>query len=136
MPPMMTLMAKDEDERRVEEIHSEGLLPGEERWVTHMFSFPLNRGGAMAAYRELGEYPFSVIDEELTGDEYWHIATFRRQAITIETVAHARDEMEAIAERFGGEYDGWDLTYRRRGSLLPPEGDPIFGTYESPIPLP
>jgi hypothetical protein len=112
-----------EDARHLTELQAEGLLPDEERWVLHTFSFALNPSGAMAAYQELGEYPFSVIDEELTGNDYWHVATFRRQPITTEAIAGARAEMQAVAERFGGDYDGWDLMYRTPGSLLPPESD-------------
>jgi hypothetical protein len=41
--------------------------------------------------------------------------------------------MQAVAERFGGDYDGWDLMYRTPGSLLPPERDPIFGSHGRPI---
>jgi regulator of ribonuclease activity B len=116
-------MSIKNDSQGLEELRLEGLPLGEFRWVTHFFSFPLNREGAMAAYNELteGGWPEVVTDEELEGDNYWHIAAFQRQRISADSIAATRKELEELAARHGGGYDGWDLTWRLSGRPLPPD---------------
>jgi hypothetical protein len=116
-------MSIKDDSKGLEELRLEGLPLGEFRWLTHFFSFPLNRDGAMAADTELVEsgWPEVVVDEELEGDDYWHIAAFRRQRVSADSIASIRRELEELAARHGGEYDGWDLTWRSLGRPLPPD---------------
>jgi hypothetical protein len=113
----------EEDLQGLGELEREGLPLGEFRWVTHFFSFPLNREGAMAAYRELTDagWPEVIPDETREGSNYWHIAAFRRQRISADSIGATRQELEEVAARHGGEYDGWDLTWRLPGRPLPPD---------------
>jgi hypothetical protein len=111
----------ENDEDGLAELERAGLPIGEHRWLTHFFSFPLNRDGAMAAWAELERcgWPEVVIDEEVEGDDYWHIAAFGRLAVTAESIAATRRDLKQLAERHGGVYDGWDLTWRLPGRPLP-----------------
>jgi hypothetical protein len=81
----------------------------EPRWVSHAFSFAFNRGGARAVGDELRRRGFDRIwvGEEITGDSYWHVTGWHRQALTHRVVANTRHQMEALARLHGGVYDGW-----------------------------
>jgi hypothetical protein len=86
---------------------------GTERPISVGFTFLFNRLGARATADELRRlgWPKADIDEELTGDDLWHAyAAHRRMVIDAETISQLRAEMEALAHRYGGSYDGWDVT--------------------------
>lgn len=104
--------SRDRDSAWLDDLVREGVVLGESRLVTQFFSFPLERDGAHGAHLELQVRGWSevVIDEEVTGDDYWHIAAFRLQTITAGAVSQMRDEMEDLARRYQGVYDGWDVT--------------------------
>ncbi len=77
------------------------------------FSFPFNVDGARKTCEELRSlgWPDAGYDEELTGDECWHVyAHQRRLALNAESILRLRTEMEALAERYGGTFDGWDVS--------------------------
>jgi hypothetical protein len=57
--------------------------------------------------------------EELTGDEYWHLTVYRKQPVSAESIAALRELMNEVANRHGGQYDGWDLAVRNPGKRLP-----------------
>jgi hypothetical protein len=98
------------DQAKIAEIEAAGVQLDEKRWVTHSFGFTFNPEGAIAAYEELGAFPFSVMSEQNDDDNYTDIATFRRHRLSVAAIAHAREAMEAVAARHGGVYDGWRLT--------------------------
>ena len=55
------------------------------------FGFALNHEGGIAAYEELGEFPFSVMSEQEDGeDAHLDIATFRRHPVSLAGIAEAR----------------------------------------------
>ena len=76
------------------------LPPDELRWVSHSFVFVFDRDGARAV---------AAVVEESTGGGYWHAVGWRRQSLTARAVANARRQMEALAERHGGAYEGWTV---------------------------
>ena len=84
-----------------------------ERPLGVLFSFIGNQSGAFTAVNELRAlgWPDAGADEELTGDDCWHVYAHRRRLILSETtIAALRVEMERLAERLGGTYDGWDVS--------------------------
>ena len=103
----MTEDVADRDRHRLAELVAAGVRLDEARWVTHSFSFVFNLDGAIAAYHELGLFPFSIISEQGDDDDYMDIATFRRHALSLAEIGRARAWMEQVAERHGGTYDGW-----------------------------
>jgi hypothetical protein len=84
-----------------------------ERPVTVFFSFTFNRTGALAACEELRGlgWPEADADEEATDDECWHVYGLGRRLVLSEvSITRLRTEMEDLAERHGGTFDGWDVT--------------------------
>lgn len=51
-----------------------------------------------------------VVDEELTGDGYWHVAAFTTCLLTAPEAGGAERRMKQIAQDAGAEYDGWRVT--------------------------
>jgi hypothetical protein len=89
-----------------------------ERPLAVFFSFILNRAGAIAAVDELRAlgWPEPGLVEELTGDDCWHVyAHGRRGHLSEAGISELRREMEAVAGRHGGTFDGWEVG---RGSEL------------------
>lgn len=83
-----------------------------ERPLAVFFSFIFNRTGARAAVEELRRlgWPSVGMDEELTGDDFWHVYAHRRRGVLSEAgVGELRREMEAVAERHGGTFDTWEV---------------------------
>jgi hypothetical protein len=76
-----------------------------ERPLTLFFSFIFNRTGGLAACDELRTlgWPDLDLEEELTGDDCWHVAAHRlRIALNEASIIRLRSQMEDIAERHGG----------------------------------
>jgi hypothetical protein len=83
-----------------------------ERPLAVFFSFIFNRTGARSAVEELRVlgWPDPGMDEELDGDDCWHVYAHRRRGFISETgIAELRREMEQVAERNGGTFDGWEV---------------------------
>jgi hypothetical protein len=83
-----------------------------ERPIAVFFSFIFNRPGAKAAVEELRAlgWPTAGMDEELTGDDFWHVYAHRRRGVLSDAgIAELRREMEGVAERHGGTFDGWEV---------------------------
>jgi hypothetical protein len=86
---------------------------GTERPIAVFFTFLFNLPGALATCEELRAlgWPEVGADEELTGDECWHVyAHQRRLEVNAESILQLRAAMEALAERFGGTFDRWDVS--------------------------
>jgi hypothetical protein len=49
-----------------------------------------------------------MVDEEITGDGYWHVAAFRRDRLEPTSLLELNRELSDLAGRYGGTYDGWD----------------------------
>ncbi|HEX8099305.1 MAG TPA: ribonuclease E inhibitor RraB [Actinomycetota bacterium] len=75
--------------------------------IAHYFSSPGHRPDELAD--ELRGEGFDVIlDEELTGDGFWHAAALRREALTESALSNLKTAMRQVAERYRANYDGWD----------------------------
>jgi hypothetical protein len=101
-----------EDREKLEQARTLGALDTE-RPLAVLFSFPFDREGALSAMHELEQmgWPDPGLDEELDGDDLWHVwGHGRRMPLTVETVERLRAEMENLAERLGGTFDGWDVS--------------------------
>jgi hypothetical protein len=109
------------DREYLDIVRSHGALDTE-RPITVTFSFIFNRQGAFAACDELGSlgWPRVGSDEEVDGDDCWHAYGIgRRLVLSEDSIARLREEMEDLAERHGGTFDGWDLSGRRGGLRSP-----------------
>ena len=106
---------RSEDKQLLIDLAWGGQLPGDPVEVTHFFSFPLNRDGARAANAELLRRGYETwLLTESEGDDYWHIAAVKVQALDARTVASASAAMDALAAEHGGRYDHWDVTNTTR----------------------
>jgi len=91
--------------------------------MKHYLYFPsrLNAEGAGEQLRTRG---FSVQIRKGSGGEDWLTLATKVSPHTAEQMHELRDEMESLAEQFGGEYDGWEAAIDslgsgpRRGSVI------------------
>ena len=51
-----------------------------------------------------------VADEEITGDNYWHVAAFTTCVLSAAAISEANTIMTSIVAQAGVEYDGWQAT--------------------------
>lgn len=51
-----------------------------------------------------------VVDEEMSGDGYWHIAAFKEAILTPSTIHQANIAMERIAAQTRVHYNGWRVS--------------------------
>jgi len=51
-----------------------------------------------------------VVDEEISGDRYWHIAAFTKVTLTASAIHQADSAMERIATQTRVRYDGWHVS--------------------------
>jgi hypothetical protein len=109
-----------DDRQLLEQLAAEGALFGQRYRMTYFFYFGANLGAAIEARQELLDLGCTdvVIADEATGSEHFHIAAFGTEKLARKTVAARRRQMEAIASRHEGRFDGWDLT-RPGGTRLP-----------------
>jgi hypothetical protein len=78
--------------------------------VTHFFSSPGRRPEAVVHALNGLEITDVVVDGEVTGDGYWHVAAFTTCLLTVPEAGAAERRMEQIAQDAGAEYDGWKVT--------------------------
>lgn len=93
-----------------------------ERPISVFFTFVFNLPGALAACEELRTlgWPEASVDEEATGDDLWHVYTSgRRDLVSEAAIRRLRVEMEDLAERHQGKFDGWNVTGRGLGWAEP-----------------
>ena len=83
--------------------------------MRHSFTFFGNAdgaAGAAAALRQLGFDPVDV-DEEVSGDGYWHVAPFKVGDV-------AGEGLRELAARFSGDYVGCEIAVLGDGSRPDP----------------
>ena len=51
-----------------------------------------------------------VVDEEVSGDGWWHVAAFTTLRLTPEAVRKSKQQMMQLAVATGIRYDGWKVT--------------------------
>ena len=104
------LTASDRDNLLLARAH-EAL--GSERPIGVFFSFPLDREDALLVASELLGlgWMYAGVDEHAADDGLGHAAAHgRRLALTSEAIADLRRDMERLAERHGGRFDGGDVS--------------------------
>jgi hypothetical protein len=91
-------------------------LPARHQWMRYSFTFFGNAEGAAKAAASLRQSGFDPVDvdEETSGDGYWHVAAFK-------VGDFPEPELRALAERFGGQYV--DCTPAVLGDGSTPEPD-------------
>lgn len=78
--------------------------------VTHFFSSPGRRPDAIVQeLRNLGVDQM-IVDEELTGDGYWHVAAFATCLLTTSEADGVEHQMEQVAQADEATYDGWKVS--------------------------
>ena len=96
-----------EQRARAERVGRDVSVPVE---VTHSFSSPgLHPAAIVSALRDSGIVDV-VVDEELTGDGFWHVAAFTALRLTAPDVDRAENLMARIARDTSARYDGWTTT--------------------------
>lgn len=83
-----------------------------ERPMAVFFSFIFNRAGGKAAVDELRAlgWPEPGMTDEGTGGDLFHVYAHGWRGVLSEAgITELRRQMEAIAERHGGTFDGWEV---------------------------
>ena len=108
------------DAETVEALRRRGVAG--DQWLRHGFTFLANEDGAELAAGELRSLGFRhlAVDEEVTGDTYWHVAAFRVESPDDDQLAGRRTALSELAARHGGHYTGWDLAELGNGSVPDP----------------
>jgi len=71
---------------------------------------------AEEAGNQLCSRDFSVQVRKAAGGEDWLVLATKAPPKTGEQMDELREEMEALAAQFGGEYDGWEAAIDSLGS--------------------
>jgi len=103
---------RDEADRKVlAQLVEQGSDLSKPRHSIHYFYFE-DEASARAAAGELERMDFGVsIGEKLDEDrepQLWPVTAERRDVINRDVIAALRGPLAEIAERHGGEYDGWE----------------------------
>jgi hypothetical protein len=107
----------EEDSAKIEELQRLGWAVGELHEIGHFFSLREPPGqeprAAVQELRALGLW--TALDEEVSGDGYWHIGAFANQKLSSDGVASWRRTMESLAERHQLVYEGWNKPLASHG---------------------
>jgi len=76
-----------------------------------------NKANAEEVGEKLRSRDFSVQVRKAAGEEDWFVFATKAPLKTVEQMEELRDEMEALAAQFDGEYDGWEAEIDSLGSL-------------------
>ena len=80
---------------------------GGEHLFRHYLYFPVEQACAEAT-DELRRIGFTAEKQPSAFDENWLALASHKMVLSNEAIASIREQMEALATKFGGEYDGWD----------------------------
>ncbi len=86
-----------------------------EKGMQHFLYFPKKTDAEMAG-EQLRDHGFSVEVSKGGDGESWLALATKTPPKTGEQMDERRDEMEALAAQFGGEYDGWEVALDSLGS--------------------
>jgi hypothetical protein len=78
--------------------------------VTHFFSSPGCRPEAVVRALSVLGITDVTVDEEVTGDGYWHVAAFATCLLAVSEASRIEHRMEQIAQEANATYDGWQVT--------------------------
>lgn len=117
-PVMVRELARGWTPERAEELRLQDLAEGEKRTrivaeknasgaFKHFLYFP-KKGNAEEASERLRHRGFDVEVRKGADRENWLALATKAPPKTKQEIDELRDEMEALAAQFGGEYDGWE----------------------------
>jgi len=92
--------------------------------MRHFLYFP-NKKKALEAGELLHGHGFAVKIGRHPDGEQWGIFATGEAPKTGEQMDDLRDEMETLAVRFGGEYDGWEASLDSLGSGIPGQDEKV-----------
>jgi hypothetical protein len=92
--------------------------------MKHYLYFP-KKPNAEEAGEQLRSRGFSVEVREGVDRENWLVLAMKAPPKTGEEMDELRDEMEALAVQFGGEYDGWEAAIDSLGSQSAEHGQKV-----------
>ncbi len=98
-------MSVERDKAVIDRLIELGADLSEPRDVEHFLVFNEEQA-AQAAAAELGDYDTSVVSRDDEA-EPWGVAAVKRLVVSMESIADERQRLSAVAQRHGGEYDGW-----------------------------
>jgi alkylation response protein AidB-like acyl-CoA dehydrogenase len=89
------------------------------RWITHRFFVQGDPPTGLVRELEDAGWADIVVDEEVSGDGYWHVAASR-----VEAADGRSDERElrTLARRYGATYNGSDPTVYSDGTYPRADG--------------
>ena len=99
--------AEEHDLEILETLEEHGADLAEPREVRVNLLFP-SEGQAEAAGEELREAGYDVVAFEAAGEEPWAIRATRELQLDRDNVVGFRRRFDELAERHGGEFDGWE----------------------------
>lgn len=117
-------LARDWTPERAEELHLSDIADARKQRMgavqtsepmKHYLYFP-RRSNAEGAGEQLRTRGFAVQIRMGSDGEDWLTLATKAAPNTAEEMDEVRDEMESLAEQFGGEYDGWEAAIDSLGS--------------------
>ena len=111
-PPAKNVVLTPHDRELLDLIRAHDALDTE-RPIAVFFTFLFNPDGLVAACDALREFGWPEVgsDEEVTGDECYHVyAHDRRLVVNEDSILQLRTDMEALADGLGGRFDAWDVS--------------------------
>jgi hypothetical protein len=106
----MVSLSPDDYDREISRALSAGRDLSREVKITHFFSATGSEPLPTRALLEAEGMDEIIVDEELAGDGFWHIAAFTTLLLSPANANDAQDAMERIAQNTGVRYDGWRVT--------------------------
>ena len=98
-----------EEELAVDELREAGADLSQRRRVDHYLYFPtrMQADGAFEDVRRLRMFEAAIdLDRER---EEWLVIAAHVVVVTVPELSRLRERFEALAARYGGEYDGWNI---------------------------
>ncbi len=105
------------DGRQLAQLKIPGSGEGFRYRLTHSLTFPSAEAadsGALAATAA----GLRVVEDEGESGESWTVDAWEEVMLSPKSLAQRRVELEALAQAYGGEYEGWDA--ERLAPLAPP----------------
>jgi len=92
--------------------YAAGVDPAVPYWVEHFLYFPRRRWAQQAA-RQLRQLGYEVEVSEGATEGSWLVLARCQMLPTEENIDTVAEQLQELAEAFGGEYDGWGMDVRQ-----------------------
>ena len=92
--------------------YAAGVDPAVPYWVEHFLYFPRRRWAQQAA-RQLRHLGYEVEVSESATEGSWLVLARCQMLPTEENIDTVAEQLQELAEAFGGEYDGWGMDVRQ-----------------------